>query len=101
METRRSISGEADLGVDLAGAVDVGVDLAGVDLAGEEAVVAALVGAEDLAGAGKIAKDETRVVLKIIHNARAAPKIESFVPNWLMRLSFSHELELSIAFRQE
>ena len=47
------------------------MDLAGVDLAGEEAVVAALVGAEDLAGAGKIAKDETRVVLKIIHNAHA------------------------------
>lgn len=33
--------------------------------------MAALVGAEALAGAGKIAKDETRAVLKIIHNAHA------------------------------
>lgn len=71
METRRSISGVVDPGVDLVG------EEAGAEV-GEEA----LAGVAALAGAGKKVKDETTTVDEIMHSIHQLhPMIEIFIPN--------------------
>ena len=91
METRRSISGAVDLGVDLAG-----------EEAGAEVVVVALAGVAALAGAGKKEKAETRTVVEIIHlihpsHMRSTLRLKSSFPIGVAS-PVRCKLKLSISF---